>query len=104
MLFESGGHPPRHSAEVSRDAAGRKRLFRLRSFWGSLATLARARTPAYLDYSCQRRADLYAMDVSLNEIAALARDAQRLATRSVRVQLASLASTTRIFFVCPRPG
>jgi hypothetical protein len=104
VLFESGGHPPRHSVEVSRDAAGRKRLFRLRSFWDSLATLAHARTPDYLDYSYQRRADLYAMEVSPDELAALARDAQRLATRSLRGQLATLAATTRIVFVCPRPG
>ena len=104
VMFESGGHPPRHSVEIRRDAASRKRLFRLRSFWDRIAALARAHAPVYLDYSYQRRADLYAMDVSRDEIAALARDTQHLASRSLRVQLASLAATTRIVFVCPRSG
>lgn len=102
VLFESGGHPPRHSVEIRRDAASRKRLFRPRSFWDYIAALAQAHPPAYVDYSYPRRADLYAMEVSRSEIEALVKDAQRLAPRSLRAQLTNIAAATRIVLVCPR--
>ena len=102
VLFESGGHPPRYSVEIRREAASRKRLFHSRSFWDRIAALAQARPPAYVDYSYPRRADLYGVDVSPSEIEALVQDAQHLATRSLRVQLTKLAATARVVFVCPR--
>lgn len=104
VLFESRGHPPRHLAEIGRQAAAKKKLFRFRSFWDSLASLARAHEPSYVEYSYARRADLCALDVTPNELAVLLEDARRLAPRSLRAQLASLPATTRIVFVCPRPG
>jgi hypothetical protein len=101
-LFESSGHPPRHSLELARAEAARKRLFRSRSFWDSLLDLARTQAPKYQDYSYARRADLYLRQLAPAEAAALARDAQQLAPRALRAQLQSFPEAARVIFVCPR--
>ena len=118
VLLESGGQPSRVAApalsavegatfEVGRNVASRKRLFRSRSFWDCLLELARASPeagPVYQDYSYARRADLYALWLVPEQVGALAGEAARLATRELRAQLGHLPETTRIVFVCPRPG
>ena len=105
VLLESGGQPPRHALEVSRNAASGKRLFRSRSFWDCLLDLARASRdagPVYQDYSYARRADVYALSPVPEQIGALAREAAQLATRKLRAQLGYLPETTRVVFICPR--
>jgi len=101
-LLESGGQPPRHSVELSREAAARKRWFRSRSFWDSLLALGQARAPVYQGYSYLRRADLYQQAVSAEQIAALAGEAARLAPRELRAGLRQLPEMSRIVFICPR--
>src|SRR2546425_6722219 len=46
-LLESGGQPPRHSVEMSRDAAARQREVRTRNFCVYLFTLSQTRPPEY---------------------------------------------------------
>ncbi len=127
VLLESGGQqlvaapalpalsPPRRAEgsavegvtfEVGRDTASRKRLFRSRSFWDCLLDLVPqgGTGPVYQDYSYARRADVYALSLTPEQIGALARDAARLARRELRAQLGRLPATTRIVFVCPRLG
>ncbi len=109
VLLESGGQsfaaqdrPGRHSVELERKAASRKRLLRSRSFWDALVGLGQAQGPAYHSYSYARRADLYQLTLSAQDIARLAGEARRLARRELQAQLRRLAEATRIVFVCPR--
>ncbi len=102
VLLESGGQPPRHSLQLSREAAACKRWFRSRSFWDSLLALGQGRAPTYQGYSYLRRADLYQQAISAEQIAALAAEATRLAPRELRARLRQLPEMTRIVFICPR--
>ncbi|HXW17463.1 MAG TPA: hypothetical protein VEJ39_04130, partial [Candidatus Acidoferrales bacterium] len=56
VVIESGEIPPRHSLEISKDAATQKRFLRVRSFWDELETIASESPPAYREYSYARRA------------------------------------------------
>lgn len=101
VLFESGA-PSRAPLELRREHAAQRRLLRSRSFWDWLMDLARKSAPAYVDYSYARRADLYALDLSPAQQAALAREARRLSTRALRAQMQRLPPPGRVIFVCPR--
>jgi hypothetical protein len=103
VFLETSGYPPRRSLELRRQAAASKRLFSSRSFWDSLMELTRAGGLKYQEYSYSHRADVFARLVVAAETAALVRDAQRLAPRSLRAQMHSLPETSRILFLCPRP-
>ena len=102
VLLESGGQPPRHSVELGQKAASRKPLLRSRSLWECLLALGLAQAPSYQGYSYERRADLYQLALSPQQVAALLRDAARLAPRELRPGLRRLPETTRIVFICPR--
>jgi hypothetical protein len=102
VIFESSGRPPRHSVEVSREAGGRRRLFHWRSFWGALMDLAKARPPAYLEYSYARRADIYSLELGPDDVARLAAEIERRASRSLRAQLRILPEVARVLFVVSR--
>ncbi len=102
ILLESGGQPPRHSLELGRQEASRKRFFHSRSLWDCLVALGQGQPPSYQGYSYARRADLYRLALSPEEIAALARDAARMAPRGLRSRLGRLTETSRIVFLCPR--
>jgi hypothetical protein len=102
-LLETSGDPPRHSLEILRAEAAKKRLFRSRSFWDRLLELARAQAPKYRDYSYARRADAFVRELAPDEAAALAHDAQKLAPRALRAQLQSFPEAARVIFLCPRP-
>jgi hypothetical protein len=56
----------------------------------------------YRDYSYARRADVFIRELVPAEAAALARDAQQLATRALRVRLQSFPEAARVVFLCPR--
>ena len=45
VVIESGGIPPRHSVELLRSVASRRRFFRLRSFWDDLGALPSRNRP-----------------------------------------------------------
>ena len=101
-LLESGGPPARHSFELRREDASRKRLFAPRSFWDAVIALGREGVPAYQGYSYARRGDAYALEVAPGEIETLVREAARLAPRALRAQLTRLPQVTRIVYICPR--
>jgi hypothetical protein len=103
VLFESGaGAPSRAPFELRREHAAQRRLLRSRSFWDYLMDLAHKSAPVYVDYSYARRADLYALDFSPAQQAALAREARWLSTRALRAQMQRLPPPARVIFVCPR--
>jgi hypothetical protein len=102
VLLESGGEPPRHSLEVAREIASRRRWLIRPTFWSSLMGLAGSSPPLYREYSYVRRADLYAQKLSRAQQEELARNAARFAPRALRVQLSRLPAAARILYLCPR--
>ena len=103
-LIEDNAKPPRVLIEIERAAASRTGLFRRRSFWDALVSAAAAAGPlVYHGYSYSRRADLYRLELSDEQRAALVAAAAR-APRNLRRELAVLERASRIVFVCPRSG
>ena len=102
VIFESSGSPPRHSVEISRESGARRRLLRLRNVWDALMHLAKARQPAYLEYSYARRADIYLLELGREDMVRLAVEVERRAPRGLRAQLRMLPEMTRAVFVSPR--
>ncbi|MGB0036662.1 MAG: hypothetical protein WBP79_14420 [Candidatus Acidiferrales bacterium] len=102
VILESSGSPARHSLRLRRNEADKKRILRARSFWDCLMALARGKRPAYREYSYAFRGDIYFVPLSPENIAHLASDAARFAPRSLRAQLATLASASQLVLVCPR--
>jgi hypothetical protein len=100
------------AAEVERDAASKKRLFRGRSLWDCLMDAAREETPRYQTYSYMRRADIYVLELGAGalELAAaarerLARDIERLAPRDLRGPLRHVLRApgiVNVLYICPR--
>jgi hypothetical protein len=103
-IFESGNPAPRPILSVHREDASRKRLLRSLSFWDSLMALTRHTPPVYREYSYSSRCDVYVMSLSADQRARLAKDATRLAPRSLRTSLAALSASSHIAFLCPRPS
>jgi hypothetical protein len=101
-ILESGGSPARHSLRLRRDAAGKRKLLRARSFWDCLMSLAQNAAPAYREYSYALRGDLYSIALAPPQVAQLARDASEYAPRALRAELAILPSIAQITFLCPR--
>lgn len=102
ILLETSGSPAAHSIRIRREEASRKRLLRARSFWDCLLALTRETAPAYREYSYALRGDLYSSPLTPAQIARLADDARRYATRSLRPQLTSLPIVSRASFLYPR--
>jgi hypothetical protein len=96
--------PPRHSLRIRGDEANRRKLLRSRSVWDLLMNLARESAPAYRGYSYSLRGDLYALPLSPERAATLARDAMQAAPRVLRAELAALLKMSQIIFICPRPA
>jgi hypothetical protein len=96
--------PPRHSLRICRDEAKKRKLLRSRSVWDILMNLARESTPVYRGYSYSLRGDIYALPLSPERAATLARDAMQAAPRVLRAELAALPKMSRIRFMCPRPA
>ena len=102
VILESGGAPAARSIRLRRDAAGKKRLLRSRSFWDCLMDLAREAAPLYREYSYALRGDVYWSALTKERVMRLASDAERYAPRALRVQLGVLPSVSQITYVCPR--
>ena len=102
VIFESRGAPSRRLVEVSREAGGRRRFLRWRSFWDVLMDLARARGPAYVEYSYVRRADIYSLDLGHDDAGRLSAEIERRASRGLRAQLRILPDLGRVLFVVSR--
>jgi hypothetical protein len=104
VVLESSGSPARHSLRIRRDEAGKRRLLRSRSFWDNLMNLGRDAAPSYREYSYSQRGDIYALSLTPEQIARLAREGARSAPRTLRADLAVLSAISQIVFVCPRPA
>ena len=98
---------PANGIEIARDVATRTRLYKRKSFWDVLMSLAQnaatGPTPSYLGYSYQRRADLFYLELAPEQAASLALAAEKLAPRSVRANTVQIGAAARIIFLCPRP-
>jgi hypothetical protein len=102
VLLESSGAPGRHPIEISRQEGSQKKLFRRRSFWDALMTLAAEAPLDYEGYSYERCADLFRLYVSEAQVRSLANAVSKLARRELGAKLARLPQLHRIVFVCPR--
>lgn len=104
VLIESAA-VGRQPVEMQRAAAEHKPLFASRSFWDCLIALAAANPTAatYSGYSFEHRADLFRLELSSEQSAALQRDAGHLAPRNLRPAIEALGVLPRIVFVSPRP-
>jgi len=101
-LFEGANANP--LLELDRAAGSARRLFRKESFWDRLLEIAGREHPAYETYSYGQRADLYRLELNEQRAAEIAAAAERLAPGKLRAALRILPGTTRIVFVCSRPG
>jgi hypothetical protein len=104
VILESSGAPAAHTIRLRRDAAGKKRLLRSRSFWDCLMDIAREGAPAYREYSYALRGDVYWSALTTEQVSRLVTDAERYAPRGLRVQLGVLPSILRVTYVCQRAG
>jgi hypothetical protein len=102
VLIEAAGRLGRDPIELPRALAARRKLFRRRSFWDALLSVAERKPPAYQHYSYTHRADIFALPVDAAEKTILAAEAKRLARRELRAQLSTLTACQRVLFVCPR--
>jgi hypothetical protein len=98
------GSPARHSLRIRRDEANKRRLLRPRTVWDLLMNLARESAPVYREYSYSLRGDIYALPLSPDRAATLARDATQAAPRTLRAELVAMPKMSQIIFLCPRPA
>lgn len=96
------GSPVRHSVRIRRDDADRRKLLRSRSVWDLLMNLACEAAPIYREYSYSLRGDIYALPLSAERAATLAKNATEAAPRALRAELAALPKMSQIVFLCPR--
>jgi hypothetical protein len=96
------GEPLSVVLSLERSVTSRKRLFRRQSFWDALLDAATQGPLAYDSYSYQYRADLYRLDASDEQAAALAAAWESLAPRDMRRSLRALDRASHIVFACPR--
>lgn len=102
VILESSGMVASHSIHFRRDEARKRRFLRSRSFWDYLMDLSHNVPPAYREYSYSVQADLYSAPLSREQVARMALDAKRYATRSLRAQLTALSQVSQIVYACPR--
>jgi hypothetical protein len=102
--WPASGAPARHSLRIRRDEANKRKMLRSQSVWDILMNLARESTPVYREYSYSLRGDIYALGLSPERVATLARDATQAAPRALRAELAALTKMLQIIFICPRPA
>jgi hypothetical protein len=106
IILESSGSPPRHSLCVKREEASRRRLLRARSFWDSLIDFTKRNAPRYREYSYAWHGDVYSVALTEEQVARVAREGSRYASRALRGELAGIlgsgAAISQLVFVCPR--
>lgn len=113
VILESSGSPPRHSLSITKESAAKSNPLRkiaraLRNkptFWQVLMNFAEAAQPRprYREYSYTRRADLYSVALTPQQIAHLAQEAASHAPRGLRAEILEPPPISQIVFVCPRP-
>lgn len=101
ILLVSADEPTPHTLLLERGLASRRRWLRRQSFWDALLALAKAKAPAYRDYSYYHRGDIYACTLDARDLEQLEAGAARLASRGLRQQLAR-AAWRELQLFCPR--
>jgi hypothetical protein len=102
-LIEDNRTPPRPLIEINRAAASHTGLFRRRSFWDELLAAAAAGPLEYDGYSYSRHADLYRLQLSVEQLTVLVTAASK-APRNLRRELGALERASGIVFACERAG
>ncbi len=113
VILESSGSPPRHSLSITRDSVAKasnplqkfaRALRNKPTFWQVLMNFAEAAQPRprYREYSYTRRADLYSIVLTAQQIAHLAQEASSHAPRALRAEILEPPAISQIVFVCPR--
>jgi hypothetical protein len=102
VVLESGGVAAREIAEIGREAGSARRWLHRGNIWQLLLATAARVAPAYNGYSYARRADVYRLELTPEDAAQLAAQAERLAPRSLRHFARALADARRVLLVCPR--
>ena len=114
VILESSGSPPRHSLSVTKESVAKatnplqkisRALGNKPTFWQQLMNFAQEARPhpRYREYSYTRRADLYSIALTPQQIARLTQDAARHAPRALRAEILEPPPISQIVFVCPRP-
>ena len=113
VILESSGSPPRHSLRITQQSAAKaagplstiaRALRRAPTFWATLMNFADQAHPRYREYSYARRADIYSVPLTPDQLAHLGHDVARHAPRRLRAELRDLPTISQIVFVCPRPA
>lgn len=102
VILEFGGGTQRTPVELTRQEAGRRRLFRRRSSWDCLLEFARSSPPRYESYSYEQRADLYRTSLTVEVAGGLLLQLLEAAPRSLRLRLAGLKPPSALIFLCAR--
>jgi hypothetical protein len=104
VLMESGSLPhPSTLLDIDRAGASQKALWRRRSVWDVLLSLAAPEALSYVGYSYEHRGDLYRREIAAEQAAALATEVEKLAPRNLRHDLvAASAKASHLAFICPR--
>ena len=112
--MESSGSPPRHSLRITQQSAAKSAgplssISRARrcapSFWSALMNFADQKAhPRYREYSYTRRADIYSIALTADQLAHLGHELASHAPRRLRAELRDLPTISQIVFVCPRPA
>ena len=113
VILESSGSPPRHSLSITKDSVAKatnplqkfaRALRNKPTFWQVLMNFAEAAQPRprYREYSYTRRADLYSIVLTPQQIAHLAQEASSHAPRALRAEILEPPAISQIVFVCPR--
>jgi len=98
-----GSMKTRPSIDVDKKDADHKSLFASQSFWDCLLGLAApAQEIKYGGYSFARRADLYRVELSVDQAANLQKNVAKLAPRPLRGAIETMGAVARVVFVCPR--
>jgi hypothetical protein len=113
VILESSGSPPRHSLSITKESAAKagnplqkiaRALRNKPTFWQVLMNFAEEFRPRYREYSYTRRADLYSIALTAQQIARLTQEAARHAPRPLRAEILEPPAISKIVFVCPRPN
>jgi hypothetical protein len=115
VILESSGSPPRHSLGITKDSIAKatnplqkitRALRNKPTFWQVLMNFAEAAQPhpRYREYSYTRRADLYSIALTPQQIAHLAQEAASHAPRPLHAEILEPPPISQIVFVCPRPA
>lgn len=104
IRFSDLAEPLPHMVEFSSEEGSKRRLFVREKLWPFLLRFAASHDPAYLDYSYQDKADLFAVDLSGSLAGDLTLAVRRLAAGALRRRLKGAAGFVRLELLCSRPS